>query len=567
MKLDKHNQQKIDKLIKDIHGTKPLQKFLNNFINHKFSRKGKKISPQIYVVGGAVRDSLLGNITKDYDFVVEGLTKSEIADYLDDQPGTSLDIESRNFGVFKYKLPQSKIIIDIALPRQDIYLQHGRGHKDVLTKTAQKLTIEDDLSRRDFTINALAVNIGNHELVDYFRGVEDIEKKVIRCVGRPFDRLVLEDPTRIMRALRFAASLNFSIEKSTLSTIRKNHPEINKKFKQVYTAKKGPKKSRMTERVSREILALEFLKGFNADPVRYITLLDQNKIYQTLLPSDAVSIWEGMKTTKQPKNKHAEGSVWNHAMLSLENIKKLKNNKLGLSKDISINLKIATFFHDIGKVTTLNIDDQGQYTYYNHPDESVQITRQIINHLKLFSATAKNDHLHVDNKKISYLIKHHMLPSASYAGKMRDKTIVKYFLEDEELGMELLQLAYIDASSSLKEVGPQDYTALKKTIKHIELARKKLAKISRSQKIYPVDGNKIKSLLQKILNQKKQEIKSEVYDRAMTAITSNRGGRMIGQFKELILEDALENPELYKTTRKKHARASEVIRCQIMDSK
>ncbi|MFA4931057.1 MAG: hypothetical protein WC570_04300 [Patescibacteria group bacterium] len=554
-----HTSNCIKQLMTDINQIKPLQKFLIKFLKHKFIYRSRPISPQIYIVGGAVRDALLGHQLADYDFVVEGLTKKQLANYLDQTDGQSLDIASRNFGVFKYKLPYSKTVIDIALPRQDIYLQHGLGHKDVQTHTKAKLSIKDDLARRDFTINAMAVNIATHELIDYFHGLVDLQKKVIRCVGDPYERLVLEDPTRIMRALRFAATFNFSIAPPTLAIIKEHHHEINQQFKQRYQNKQKKVRIRNTERVSREILALEFLKGFDRQPVRYIELIDQCQIYKTIFPAEIVPIWEKLKSTSQPPDKHAEGSVWNHGLLALKNLDLLKENQLGLSPHASINLKLATLFHDIGKVTTLKIDATGKYTYYNHPDESAAMATKIIRHLHLPAAVGKNESLSVSVKKVVFLIKHHMLPSSSYADQMRDKTVVKYFLEDEPLGQELLQLAFIDASSSLKQRGPQDYTGIKKTLKKIEIAREKLAQITHHQKIYPVDGQKIKKLLTTVVKSLKKQLSEDRYQQIYQIATSHHGGQLIGQLKEIILEDALAHPRQYNTISKKNTRAKKII--------
>ncbi|MBU0647935.1 HD domain-containing protein, partial [Patescibacteria group bacterium] len=429
----------------------------------------------------------------------------------------------------------------------------------VKIKTHQNLTIKEDLSRREFTINAMAIDLINHQLIDHFGGIKDLKQKVIKCVGDPHTRLVLEDPTRMLRALRFASKYNFRVDSKIIDIIKKHHNEINKTFTQKYTDKHGQPKTRTIERVSREILALEFLKGFDANPVMMIELLDSTNLYQTILPAEMVQIWEQAKKTPQPKNYHSEGSVWNHSMLALKNIAKLKNNSLSIPEHTSINLKLAAFLHDFGKVTTIKTDATKKYTYYNHPDESAQIAQKFIKHLKLFSPVAKDDPLSVSSKKVTFLIKHHMLPSASYAKEMKDKTIVKYFLQDPALGQELLQLAFIDASSSIKASGRQDYTGISRTLQKIQLAKAKLALMNKKKVIYPVDGNKIKKLLVKFIKDNPSILTKAENHELLNIARNQSGGKIIGLLKEKILEDALEHPHLYSTTRKKNTRSKQII--------
>lgn len=539
-------QEKVDEIIKKIFQNSEIKDLINYFEKFRVNFRNQP-QPNIYLVGGAVRDALLGKTNKDFDFVIEGMSKENIIDFLEQIPGKSIDVESRNFGVFKHIPQKSNLVFDIALPRIDEYSQYGLGHKDVSTIHHADMTIVDDLSRRDFTINSMAIDLINCKLLDPFNGQKDLEKKLIRAVGEPYLRLVEEDPTRMMRALRFACQLNFQIEKKTFDIICENNKEINKKFTQ-NISKNGKTINRQTERVSKETLAAELIKGFFANPSEMFLLLDKTKIYKTILNKEAAIVWEGLKKTEQPRNHHSEGNVWNHTLLSLRNIDKLSQNTYGLLPEKSIELILAALFHDFGKVVTIKIDEKGKFTYYNHPEKSAEIATKAIKHLKLFSAFPKEDHLHVDVKNVSFLIKYHMLPFNANPKKMRDGKIAKYFyLGNEEIGQKLLQLAYIDASSTIKENGRQNYSSIENFLKRIKEVKDKLDKFIPPKEKYPVDGQQIKNILSEIINQKNinKKISDGLRQIIKTIIENQRGGKIIGELKELILENALKQPSLF----------------------
>jgi len=522
--------KKIQKLWQQIKNNPYLEQFIDKFLSDHDD------SVQIYLVGGCVRDALMNRQCKDFDLVIAGLTRQQLAQYLDQQSGKSVDVVSRNFGVFKYKPAGSQEVIDIALPRQDVYSQYGLGHKDIEVKI-DKVSIEDDLSRRDFTINAMAVNLRTQQLLDLFDGVGDIKQKTIRAVGQPRLRMVDEDPTRMVRAIRFAVSLGFAIESNTLNCIKQNRSEINRQFT-------SPETGETMERVAREVIAAEFIKGFDKDPAGMIELLDETGVYQNIIDPKLVKIWEGLKTTDQPANFHYEGNVWKHTILALRNIKMLKDNQLGLPKTACINLKLAVFFHDWGKVTTIEITPDGQFSYYNHPAESAKMARQFINYMQLFSPFPKNHRLAVKSDVVAWLAHNHMFPNNTPAHELRDRTVIKYYLEKKRLGRKLLQIGYIDACSSIKAKGPQDFTGIKRSIKKIEEVSARLDEINRNKKIYPLTGKQIKSIMTKIIKEKTVEASAIGY---INDILNNpKGSPAIGELKELILEDALVNPSQYK---------------------
>lgn len=175
-----------------------------------------------FIVGGAVRDQLLGIDNKDVDYLVRNLTYSQIKEALD-PIGRVFDQEIGG------KVSTLKVVIDneefdIAIPRIS-EKSTGIGHLDFEIVLDPHAPIEMDLSRRDFTINALAKCTNGGHIIDIFGGIEDLKNKLIRTVGNPIDRFS-EDPLRMLRALQFAARFGFEIEEETANAIKSLAPNL-----------------------------------------------------------------------------------------------------------------------------------------------------------------------------------------------------------------------------------------------------------------------------------------------------------------------------------------------------
>ncbi len=208
-----------------------------------------------YLVGGAVRDTLLRRKTKDYDYVVAGVPAKDLERLLSRLGRVNL--VGRTFGVFKFRPRGKKEEIDIALPRAE--RPKGTGsYRDVETQSDPALPIEKDLARRDFTINALAVDLATGRLVDPFGGKDDLRRRRIRAVGQARKRF-REDYTRVLRGLRLAVTLGFTFEKKTWDALLAFVPRL--------TASRDGKHI-----VPTEILIREFRKAFAADPLRALIL-------------------------------------------------------------------------------------------------------------------------------------------------------------------------------------------------------------------------------------------------------------------------------------------------------
>ncbi len=403
---------------------------------------------QIFLVGGAVRDWLLGRDTKDYDFVVINTTPQKLEKILS-QFGKVEPVESRNFGVFKFKPKGSKEIIDVALPRLDRWI--GLGYKDLRPRLG--VTLKEDLSRRDFTINAMALSLEG-KLIDPFSGQKDLKEKTVRTVGDPKERF-LEDPSRILRGLRFSVELGFKIDPKTFAAMKVLRQEITKP-----TDKGIP-------RVAEELLAQEFLKGFYAKPRKIIELLDQTKILPLLLPEI-----EALKGVPQPKQFHSEGDVYTHTLLALEKLelleKKLANQETSFPVKIdasSIHSKLGLLLHDIGKPKTFQSAKEtgDRIRFTGHDVVGAKMTAQIVDRLKL-SVFPRKHHLHVDKDKLVFLVKHHMICVAGDFEQMRLSTLEKYFFNPDGRGAELLALSWADISATIPPSGKPDFSLFKKMI-------------------------------------------------------------------------------------------------------
>jgi tRNA nucleotidyltransferase (CCA-adding enzyme) len=214
---------------------------------------------QLFLVGGAVRDSLMGRKIKDFDFVIRNLETKKIEQWFASRG--KIDFVGERFGVYKF-MPDGFShhdieLIDIALPRTEKPLAESMGgYRDFEVQSNSNLPIENDLSRRDFTINAMAFDLRDKILIDPFDGRRDIELGVIRTVGAARERFS-EDMTRLLRAIRFSTQLGFEIDEDTSLAIRDLIPKINS------SRERDGKKGFV---VSREMIGEELYKTFSADP-------------------------------------------------------------------------------------------------------------------------------------------------------------------------------------------------------------------------------------------------------------------------------------------------------------
>ncbi|MBI5732235.1 MAG: CCA tRNA nucleotidyltransferase [Candidatus Magasanikbacteria bacterium] len=440
---------------------------------------------RIFLVGGIVRDWLLKRDCQDFDLVISGVPAKKLRDFLKKEGRVNL--VGARFGVFKFIPKNSRLTIDIALPRTEHAFGTG-GYRDVETQSDWRLPIEKDLARRDFTINALALelkiknkNLTIENLIDPFGGLKDLKRKLIRAVGQPKERLQ-EDYSRLLRALRFAAQLNFMIEKKTWNVLRKKMPQINKMAGE-------------TRLAPYEVIAKEFIKSLINNPVKTMDLWDASGAFKELMPEILK-----MKNCPQPLEFHGEGDVWAHTKLALAAL-----SKPGFKKFVKIlppnfapaplvspELVLAILLHDIGKPSTIKTpekDGTERIRTDEHDTMGAQLAQQMGERLRLNSVPDYPCHLN----KIAWLIEKHLLTVHGDPMKFTNRTIEKYFFNPLLPGGDLLKLIYCDQMASYVNGQPQ-LGSLPRLVKRI----KNLLKSLKQKKTLPpplLDGRQIMLLL------------------------------------------------------------------------
>lgn len=439
-----------------------------------FLRRLKKEYPlaQIYLVGGAVRDLFLSTPTQDYDFVVRNLSLKELKNFL--SLYGKVNLVGENFGVLKFVPFESSFFseIDIAFPRRDFSFGTG-GYRDVEAQYDSQLPIEEDLSRRDFTINSMAIelNFGIFKkfiLIDPYQGEKDLENKIIRSVGQPEKRFA-EDYSRLLRAIRFICQLSrykfnskWRIEKRTWRAIKENMPHLFTPQRQV---------------VPYEVIAKEFLLAFASHPLKAFDLYDQSGAFEKLMPEILK-----MKGCPQPRNWHSEGDVWTHTRLALKNLYSPAFFKEFKTREFSLELVLSVIFHDIGKpytIQTPNQDHTDRIRFNEHDTQGGEIAKNICQRLKLSSPPKIG--ISVDN--VVWLINHHMLFSQGRIEDMKASTIEKYFFNPLRPGLDLLKLSFLDISATVPPSGQPNFSDFYKMLARIDSLRAKKYQQKKEQRL------------------------------------------------------------------------------------
>lgn len=292
----------------------------------------KKAGFEAYAVGGSVRDMLMGRPTHGWDFT----TSAKPEEILKLFPDSFYD---NQFGTVGIKMPDD--VFEVTTYRSEKGYKDHR-HPDVVVWGK---TLEEDLSRRDFTINAIAYD--GKEFIDPYHGQEDLKNKIIRAVGEPNKRIE-EDALRMMRSVRIASELGFMIEPATLAAIKTNATLIT---------------DISAERVHDELLRI-LASPFAADGV---LLLKQTGLLKIIIPELDAAFEIGQKSPER----HHIYDVGTHSVMAM---------KLCPSKDPVV--RLATLLHDIGKVPTYKVDEKGIVTFYNHEMVSTKLTKHILARLR-----------------------------------------------------------------------------------------------------------------------------------------------------------------------------------------
>ena len=309
---------------------------------------------QALLVGGCVRDLLLGREPADYDVTTDALPHQVMGLFSEHVA------VGAQFGVIL--IPREELKVEVATFRSDIGYSDGRRPDCV----AFSKTAEEDVQRRDFTINGLLMRHDTGEVLDYVNGQADLKAKMIRAIGEPGRRFT-EDKLRMLRAVRFAARFGFEIEPATLRAIRRHIEEIRQ--------------------VSPERLRDELTKMLTEGAARRaFELLDVTGLLQHVLPEIGA-----MKGVEQPPQYHPEGDVWIHTRLMLE----------GLPAGVSSTLAWGVLLHDVGKPPTFKSASEtgDRIRFDRHVDVGVRMTEEICHRLRFSNE---------DTEQILALVENHM---------------------------------------------------------------------------------------------------------------------------------------------------------------
>jgi poly(A) polymerase len=291
-----------------------------------------------FLVGGCVRDLLLGRPAKDFD-ISTNATPSQVLEIF-----PRANRVGAHFGVMLIR--EEDMHVEVATFRSETTYADGRHPDAIEFETDPRADVE----RRDFTVNALMLDPAAGEVIDYVGGRADLDAQVIRAIGDP-ERRFREDHLRMLRAVRFAARLGFAIEPETMGAIQRLHRLICKVS---------------AERIRDELVRILTEGGAR----RGFALLDESALLNDVLPEVAA-----MKGVEQPPEYHPEGDVWTHTLMMLE----------GLPAGTPCTLAFGVLLHDVGKPGTFRVAPD-RIRFDGHVELGVEITRRIMKRLRFSNA-------------------------------------------------------------------------------------------------------------------------------------------------------------------------------------
>lgn len=299
----------------------------------------EKAGYDVFFVGGSVRDILMGNKPKDWDITTNATPEEIICLY----PKSFYENDFGTVGVVNENVSDETLRTIQITPYRKESLYSDFRHPDTIEFTG---SIEEDLGRRDFTINAMALSLKG-EIVDPFGGLKSLEKKEIKTVGNPNQRF-LEDALRVLRAIRLAAELGFMINIQTLDAIKTHATLLSK--------------------ISKERIRDEFIKIVSCKtPSVGFQLMKVTGVLAYVIP-------ELTETFDIGQNQAHSFDVWEHTLKTLNHAAK---------KDCPLDIRLAALFHDIGKPRSRRWGgEKKDWTFYGHDVVGTKMTKKILENLK-----------------------------------------------------------------------------------------------------------------------------------------------------------------------------------------
>jgi len=443
--------------------------------------KGSEWENRVNLVGGAVRDQIMGKPVDDLDFVIEGNITA------------GLDFATWLCKTWKvFKEGSNPVIFPnygtANMHYKDIKLEFVAPRKEKYTPGSRKPQVSDgvladDTKRRDLTINSLMRNVSTNELLDLSgKGLNDIKQGIIRTPSEP-DVIFKDDPLRMLRAIRFTVKYDFKIAEGILESITKNSDWIN-----------SISKERIQEELNKILVTDKAVEG--------IELLRTTGLLKHIIP-------ELDQMVGLMQNSHHKEDAYQHTLSVLRNIPP------------NLITRLMGLFHDIGKVATKSVDQEGEVHFNGHENVGEQLTRKIMTRLKYPSDVINTVALGV---KSHMSFKH----GTDDASKLSDKTLRKFSVASGGNLNGFLDLIHADnMSHSETSSMPNQVNFIRKRIEQLN------APLTQSDVKLPLDGNDIKQILGvkegPIVGQAKKAVEDAWYDNPN--LSREDAEKIVSQFK------------------------------------
>ena len=438
----------------------------------KFLQKAAEIAEEVgvevFVIGGFIRDLILKKEVEDIDFLVIGDVVNYAKSFAN-SVGINDIVIYKNFGTAHFN--HQGLNFEFVAARKESYKKSSRK------PTVSEGTFADDISRRDFTINTIAVSVSKEkfgEVTDIFNGLDDIEKRIMRTPLNPSETFD-DDPLRILRAFRFASQLNFEVDDKIMNAAGEMRERLNI--------------------ISQERITDEFLKILKSPkPSIGLDLLQRSNVMEVIFPE--ISQMIGV----EQRDDYHHKDVFYHTLEVVDNISK---------KTDDVWLRIVALVHDIAKPKTKRFVEGTGWTFHGHEELGARMMKSIFRRMKL--PMGKLDY-------VEKLVRLHLRPIALVSEEVTDSAIRRLIVAADEYLDDLITLCRADITSKnpdKKERYLQNYEIVMQKVKDVEKKDKLRAFQS------PVSGDVIMEVCNLKPSKKVGEIKSAIEEAILDGVIAN----------------------------------------------